>query len=425
MTLVPKFPCTTEATMHTATPAHCQHIEAEIQELEADRRDLQELLHQHPGMKAALKRQIDALTRQINQRRRALDACKAGAPPGSGSVPRPPTPWSAIGHEIAGLMDQLMGSTRYLEIPPYEVFVANGGNDSISVYAIDPLGNVTPTPIRLIKSNVLDTSNTGLHHPTDVAIAHDRVYVTNLGDTSVAPSVTVYDANADGNVGPLRTISGPTTELSAPNGVVIRRESDTVLVANPSAAAGPAPNILEFSDIPGQDAPTGRISGDATALAVPSGVALDITQRVYVAEPTTNSVLVYQVRPSTQANAAPVAVIAGPSTLLNLPTRVDFDIDANIYVTNKGNHSVTIYPPGATGDVAPTRRIGGPGSAQTQLFQPHGIAVTGIGRVFVTQASGLLVFEPGADGDAAPGQYLSEPDTGLNFPLGVALRYYF
>jgi len=83
-----------------------------------------------------------------------------------------------------------------------ELFVSNAGNDSITVYARRANGNVAP-----LRS--LSGPATGLSTPSGLAVdtVNNELFVVNGSNNSV----TVYPRVANGNVAPLRTIFGSAT----------------------------------------------------------------------------------------------------------------------------------------------------------------------------------------------------------------------
>ena len=98
------------------------------------------------------------------------------------------------------------------------------------------------------------------------AWAQVEVFVTNfLGD-----SVTSYSrTSATAIVAPLRIISGPATELADPAGLAVDTVNNEILVANISS-------ITVYSlTASGNAAPLRTISGATTELAQPIGLAVD------------------------------------------------------------------------------------------------------------------------------------------------------
>ena len=94
------------------------------------------------------------------------------------------------------------------------------------------------------------------------------MYVTNEGTpTQPEGSVTVYGEGVNGNVAPIRTLSGPKTGLDIPAGIVyagniyVTNSGDSTITVYPGGAKG---NV----------APTTTIGGPNTLLNGPVGIAL-------------------------------------------------------------------------------------------------------------------------------------------------------
>ena len=121
-------------------------------------------------------------------------------------------------------------------------------------------------------------------------------------------------------------------------------------------------------------------------------------------------------------NEAPSAAISGAATGLEWPDGIALDSNANIYVTNEfgganGYGSVTVYPAGANGDVTPTATIanpnvdgtGGNAGDLTGLNYPDGIALDSSANIYVANEFGgangygsVTVYAVGASGNIAP-----------------------
>jgi DNA-binding beta-propeller fold protein YncE len=137
----------------------------------------------------------------------------------------------------------------------------------------------------------------------------------------VAPSITVYDGDANGDVAPLRTIQGPATRLDWPMGIAIDEASDELIVAN---------------------------NGD-------------------------NSVLVF---PRTASgNVPPKRVIAGPRTGIKGAMGVAI-ARGEVWVANFGDHTALVFPRLAAGNVAPRRILrNAPAGQETSGFgNPYAVA---------------------------------------------------
>jgi len=92
-----------------------------------------------------------------------------------------------------------------------------------------------------------------------------------------------------------------------------------------------------------------------------------------------------------------------------------------LYVVNTDGNSITVYATGASGDATPTATIAG---SNTGLNFPVGIALDGAGNIYVTNAGfpfSITVYAAGASGNATPTAMIAGGNTGLNSPLGIAL----
>jgi Beta-propeller repeat len=110
------------------------------------------------------------------------------------------------------------------------IYVTNdGGSNSITVYAAGSKGDVAPEA-------VISGSDTGLSTPRGIAIDSDgNIYVANARDGVVTDegeddiddgkkalaTITVYPPRSNGNVKPIKTITGPLTILEHPEGIAI------------------------------------------------------------------------------------------------------------------------------------------------------------------------------------------------------------
>jgi hypothetical protein len=300
--------------------------------------------------------------------------------------------------------------------------VVSQGSNIITGHALDANGTVTAAPARVIGDSV-SQNNTGLRGTFGLALGKaDVIYAANHGDNGTPPSITVYAPDANGNIAPSTVITGPASGLTKPQGLVIRRNTDSILVANwvDPPATGHDSSVIEFPVGSADSRPSGSIGGNSTGIAAPGGVALDSQSHVYVSEPASNRILIFEPRPGTQHNSAPIRTIAGSNTLLNRPTGMALDGQGNLFVVNLGNDSITVYAPTASGNAAPMRRLGGPGAVSTRLQQPYGIALDSAGHLFVTQGNSFLVFAANATGSQAPLQVVTDPH--LNYTTGIAVR---
>ena len=146
-------------------------------------------------------------------------------------------------------------------------------------------------------------SRGGSIDPTDPPTMYNQNAEPGAG-RFVPPSITVYPADGQGDVAPLRVIQGPTTQLNWPTGISFDAERQELYVAN----------------------------------------AVGDTVSVFAA--------------SADGDVAPIRVLTGPRTQLKNPAGVFVDTaNDEVWVANFGGHSATVYRRGADGDTAPLRII--------------------------------------------------------------------
>jgi sugar lactone lactonase YvrE len=139
------------------------------------------------------------------------------------------------------------------------------------------------------------------------------MYVTNWNTMAV----TVYAPGANGDVAPIRTISGSKTGIYHPSSVAVDRKGMIyVASAGEGSPAGCCVTVYA-KDANGDVAPIRSISGSNTEIDGPNGIALDSDDNVYVTDYFTNSVTEYV--KNANGNVAPIRTISGSSTLLDEP----------------------------------------------------------------------------------------------------------
>lgn len=233
-------------------------------------------------------------------------------------------------------------------------------------------------------SFVLEGPATRLAAPSAVAFDDSgRMYVANTGDNSI----TVYSTdNFGGNSKPERVLKGVNTLLDSP--VAIAFDADQrMYVANRTSVTAYEP---EWD--PGDTAPLKVLSGPATGLVAPNNIAFDSIDRMYVSNgdgrigALLGSVTLYRSDwPS--GDTAPLAVLAGPRSAINFPTSLTFDESGFMYVTN--SNGVSVYEPGwDAGDPSPVRVLTGP---RSRLAEPRSVALDDQGYMYVLNVGrGLL-----------------------------------
>jgi len=289
------------------------------------------------------------------------------------------------------------------------IYVADYGANSIDVFPPGANGNIAP--VRTISG-----SSTGLNQPGDVKVdAAGDVFVANFSGNSI----TEYGPGASGNAAPICTISGSNTGLSTPDDISLAADG-TLYVGNLYAntigvfAPGACGNV----------APLRTVAGSMTGMNDVDGVGVDAAGTLYADSSLNSSILVFA--PGANGNVAPVDSIAGSLTGLSYPDDVIVGFFGELYVSNgfgSGTNSVEVFAPGASGNVAPLQNIRG---SNTDFGNPDDLAVDASRNLYVTDTlatpgPAVLEFASGATGNVAPIAAITGSLTTLNEPEGVAV----
>lgn len=197
-------------------------------------------------------------------------------------------------------------------------------------------------------------SLTNLNVPSGVAAdTGGHVYVANLQGASVAQFAIPTPSPT-----PVPTATPTTTPTPAPTPTATG-------TASPTPTPAPTATPLNI-------APSLYVTGAATGIGQPTGIALDSSANMYVSDQKTTfagcsgssgAVLVFA--PSANGNVAPIRAICGTSTKLFAPTDVKVDSTGQIYVadsTAAGSGVIYVFAAGANGNVAPTSTFTSPGA---------------------------------------------------------------
>jgi DNA-binding beta-propeller fold protein YncE len=264
------------------------------------------------------------------------------------------------------------------------IYVANGLNNTVTVYSKGSAGNVAPSA----------TLNTDLDTLTGVALdGSNNIYVVNYGSDA---RVAVYPANSTGNATPSATISGSNTRLDFPLGLAVD-SADKIYVVNDGIDGNDNIVTVYAEGSSGNVAPSATITGVATALDDPAGIAIDGSKKIYVANDGaqnggSDSVTVYPA--GSNGNIQPTDIIQfSPNNGMDQPVGMALDNDANIYVANANSSSIlnpAVYPPGSgAAGVLPidlTTNLAG------FFVQPTGIALDTDQNVYITDFSDVFIF---------------------------------
>jgi len=312
-----------------------------------------------------------------------------------------------------------------------EVYVAHVDPPAVLVFATDALGDTAPV-------RVIAGPHTGIANPGGIAVddEHRELYVSNFSPGAIL----VFPLDASGDVAPLRTlIDGPNSQLGLPRRVAIDPLHDELVVprlgiTGPNPVSGDGLRIYPRT-ASGDVAPLRSIVGPSTQFFNVFDIALRpasdeiITNSGSGGGPFVPGLIVF---PRTASgDMAPSRFLGGAATHFdNFTNQLAYDPAADeIYADTGINRGYAVFPATANGDVAPSRMVVGPDSA---LHRLRGIAFDAAHqRVIVIDSANqggapvdlatLRVFERTDDGDVPAVMTVGGPSTLLVSPASIAV----
>lgn len=297
-----------------------------------------------------------------------------------------------------------------------KIFVTNSGGDSIVVF--DAIANGNVGPIRSIGSN------TGLSGPTSVYLdtKNDELFVANSGNDTI----TVYGRNDEGDVTPLRIIAGEDTGLLVPQDIFVDNIHNELFVANANDT------ITVYDRETREDAgPKRTIGGENTGLSSLAAIFVDIkNNELYAVNAGNNTVRVYKRTDDGDPFPVRILSLAQPDSsdfeLRTFPYEIYIDTDNDelyiVYDTLKSvvspvpveilvKSTIAVYEREDKGNASPLRLVEG---KSTELFSPQDIFVdNNKDEIFVTNSvnNSVTVYERTKGGNVPPLRTLFITDT--------------
>ncbi len=256
------------------------------------------------------------------------------------------------------------------------------------------------------------------------AVSHSYVpacpcaYVANqIGSSGTAGEITIYPGTATGNFSPgANVITGSATNLLDPAGIAVD-STNKIFVANQGGASGIGSVTTYAPGSAGNVAPLQTIAGPATGLTISSGIAVNPGNGDIFVSNLSGSITVFAA--TANGNATPIRTIGGTNTQLSGPFGIAVG-NNKIFVANSGSSAVTVYPIGANGNVAPSQVISGPATGISG--GAFGVAWHPNGKIYVTSgANNVTIFPNGANGNVAPTKSISGSATQLSRPVGIGV----
>jgi sugar lactone lactonase YvrE len=316
------------------------------------------------------------------------------------------------------------------------IYVTNAPTNTVTVYAASANGNVPPIA-------VIGGSKTRLANPNAIALdASGKIYVLSGAENRITVYSSLETSTGILNEAPIASIAGSKTRLDNPAGIALDSQGD-IYVANdlggpvvPHESYDRGTVTIYPAGSHGNVTPIATISGAATGLAYPVGIAVDSSGNIYVSNSGTantssdleyrSSITVYPA--GSNGNAPPSAVIAGDNTGLSYSPGIALDASRNLYAAGYVNgvgYGLNVYPAGSNGNVSPSAGIVG---ADTGLDGPYGIALDSSGNIYVANGYGgptgggsVTVYPAGSSGDAAPATTITSSFNGIDGAFGIAV----
>jgi len=332
--------------------------------------------------------------------------------------------------------------------PSLTLYAANSTQNAIGIYPPGTASGSGP-------AYQIGGSNTTLNGPQYLAFdASSNLWITNYNTSTGVSNIVEIKALATGNVIPFGGFSF--ANMGQPRGIALDKTPGTIAIAavDTTATAPAAPSQIQLFSTgnSGPSLPYLVIAGAATGLNVPSGVAFDKNDAIWVTNlqgasvekfvvptpsptpsgspsPTPTATPTPTPTPSPTAtpvgptptpvptavptyftNLAPTTTIAGANTQLINPTGIFIDPNGVIYVSDSGRKAVLVFAASATGNVAPTSQISG---ALTGFVTPTDVKLDTSGKIYVADsgAGKIFVFAAGASGNVAPVTTYTAPGT--------------
>lgn len=222
---------------------------------------------------------------------------------------------------------------------------------------------------------------------------------------------------ANGNIQPAATIVGINTTFNSPGFMTLDTANDRLYIADTSDFS-----VLIYDSISTKNAnvaPNRIIVGSATNLGVPTDVSLDkVRNLLYVADDL--DIHVYASASTANLNQAPVRDLTVSFQLSGI--FID-GINDRLYVADQAGNAVAVYDHASTlnGPITANRAVQGVNN--THLSGPGSVQVDGLGRLVVSNAlaPSITIYANAAtaDADIAPVAEIKGTNTGLSVPTQI------
>jgi len=170
---------------------------------------------------------------------------------------------------------------------------------------------------------------------------------------------------------------------------------------------------------------TGVSGIDNSHLKFPDGVAVDSSGKVYVADTDNQRIQIFPAGGTIATSTIGVTGVFGSANnKFSFPSGIAVDSSGKVYVADTGNHRVQIFPAGGTIATSTIGVTGVFGSANNKFNSPSGIAVDSSGNIYVADTGNhrIQIFNSTRNYQATIGTGVAgSGNNQFNFPNGVAV----
>jgi len=285
------------------------------------------------------------------------------------------------------------------------------------------------------------TTTTLFSSPADVAVdATGNLYVADFWNNriqKITPAGVVSTLAGTGNIGAINGI-GKLASFNGPSGVAVDGSGNVYVADSGNNLIRKITSDGTVSTLAGTvvAVDTSNTITSAPLFSGPSGVAVDASGNVYVADAGNNRICVVSPSGVTRTLAGKGGAGsnngAGASATFDNPTGVAVDVSGNVYVADLLNNMIRkISPAGLVSTLAGNGSIGSKDGIDTaaRFYFPNSLAVDASGNVYVTDDINNLIREIAPDGTvttlAGSGVTGAQNGTGtaasFNDPAGITV----